>query len=367
MSVDVQKLEKFRKDTEFISEIVDGMVYPTDYDRRSYLFSELDSLINVLHLSEKIAYKESFIILRTILEKFLYFWLMFEGLKFKRTIHYTIDVITSKNAKEARDKTLKLWRNLQESGDRRYANWHIRPGHADDAIIVTFEQEGIPLTRNGKKTNEVIPYYDIALREYNPDIKHLSGIQNLVNNLTKSKIADKLVLEQNIIYNHYFYINNIFKNLLMNKLVDSFQIDIIRIHYNFLSKFVHPSKYGIELWNHVNNRSNDSFSPYRDENVKELILLYVTKLMQLYIKVFISGYKGTNNKSAYDKYDKIVNELGELSEDFWFFDNEPTEFDKKYSEQRKNFLKRRSQKVPDKLIYNENPLERLNMLRTYGN
>jgi len=361
MTPDAKKLTDYRKQMRFISEIIYGFVYPTDTDRTNYLFTELDSLITVLDLSEKSAYKESFIILRTILEKFLYFWLMFEGIKFRRTIYYTIDVVESKNAKEAREKTLKSWTALKRSGDQTYANWNISPGRADDVIIVTFEQEGIPLTRNGQETNELVPYYDIALREYNPDIKHLSDIQNIVNNLTN----DKVILKQKIMYNHYFYINNIFKNLSMNKLVNNFQINIIRIHYNFLSKFVHPSKYGIELWNHVNNRP-DPFSPYSGGNIKELIILYVTKFMQLYIKIFISGYKGTKNKSAYDKYANVVNELGNLSKDFWFFDNEPTEFDKRYSEQRKDFLKRRSQKVPEEIIYNENPLIRLNMLRTYG-
>jgi hypothetical protein len=290
---------------------------------------------------------------------------MFDGLKFKRTIHYKIDMTESKNAKEARDKTLKLWIELQKSGDEKYRNWHINPGSEDDVIIVTFEQNGIPLTRDGQETNEVIPYYEIALEEYDPDIKHLSDIQNIFNKITDKKIADKIVLKQKIMYNNYFYINNIFKNLSMNKMVDIFQINVIRIHYNFLSKFVHPSKYGIELWNYLNNRSNDSFSPYREENIKELILLYVTKFLQLYIKIFISGYKETKNKSAYDKYDKIVNELGQLSEDFWFFDNEPTEFDKRYSEQQKEFLSKRSKKVPDELLYNENPLDRLKMLRLY--
>jgi hypothetical protein len=361
MLLGVEKLTEVRKQIRFISGVIDSMVFPTDSDRMSYLFTELDSLITVLKLSEGNSYKESFIVLRTILEKFLYFWLMFEGIKFRRTIHYTINVVESKNSKEARDKTLKLWKALPKSGDPTYANWNISPGHADDVIIVTFVQEGIPLERNGKETNEVVPYYDIALREYDPDIKHLSGIQDIVNKIT----ADKIVLKQNIMYNHYFHINNIFKNLLMNKLVNNFQINILRIHYNFLSKLVHPSKYGIELWNHVNNRQ-DPFSPYSGENIRELIILYVTKLTQLYIKIFISGYKGTKNKLEYDKYAKIVSELGDLSKDFWFFDNEPTEFDKRYSEQRKAFLKSRSGKIPDELIYNKDPLIRLNMLRTYG-
>jgi len=48
----VEKLTEVRKQIRFISGVIDSMVFPTDSDRMSYLFTELDSLITVLKLSE---------------------------------------------------------------------------------------------------------------------------------------------------------------------------------------------------------------------------------------------------------------------------------------------------------------------------
>jgi len=52
MLLDVEKLTEVRKQIRFISGVIDSMVFPTDSDRMSYLFTELDSLITVLKLSE---------------------------------------------------------------------------------------------------------------------------------------------------------------------------------------------------------------------------------------------------------------------------------------------------------------------------
>src|SRR5581483_11241338 len=52
-------------------------------DRRvDYLLGELTTLTAVLDLAQSQNYKECFILLRTVLEKFLYFWLMPKGKNF---------------------------------------------------------------------------------------------------------------------------------------------------------------------------------------------------------------------------------------------------------------------------------------------
>lgn len=362
MPVDTQRITQIRKELRFLSGVVDVPVFPTDTNRQSYLFTEIDSLMVVVGLVAKGAYKESFILLRAVLEKFLFFWLMFDGLKYKRTIHYTIEPRISKTPREARDKTLGLWNNLKNSGDSRYTNWDIKSGRLDNVIIVTYEEEGISITKDGKKTDEMVPYYNMVLEEYEPDVKHLSDIQSMVNNIMNHSNAANLTLKQNIIYNHYFYINNIYRNLVRNNLVNKSQLEVIRIHYNFLSKFVHPSKHNIELWDEIRNGPRYT-SIYSEDILSDLVLLYVARLMLLYIRVFISGYKTTRNQSAYYKFEEIVLELDRMSKDFWFFDNDPTDFDIHYSNLQKDYLRRTNKKVPNGVIYNENPLRRLMMMR----
>ena len=53
--------------------------YNTDDVRLAYFYSELDTIAKILKaLPELKAYKESFIMLRSVFEKFLYFWLMLQ-------------------------------------------------------------------------------------------------------------------------------------------------------------------------------------------------------------------------------------------------------------------------------------------------
>lgn len=87
--------------------------------------------------------------------------------------------------------------------------------------------------------------------------------------------------------------------------------------------------------------------------------------MQLYLSVFISGYENAKDKKTYVKFQEMVNNLREISKDFWFFDNDPTPFDVSYSQRLKESYLRRGKKVPVGLIYNEDPFERLSMLRNY--
>lgn len=258
MTIDVNRLKEIRHIIESVWRIVDIPVYPTDTNRKSYMFSELDSLISILSMVDGRGYKECMILLRSILEKFLYFWLMFEGRKYRWTHHYFIEPRTSKTRKEARDKTLELWNNLKKSGDPKYQNWQIQAGRKDNVIIVTSEEEGMFVEENGKRTGEIIPIYNVLLEEYQPKIKHLSDIENMVNSIENRSDFDKIVLKQDLLYNRYFYINNIYRNLKLNNLVDDFQLNIIRVHYNFLSQYVHPSKYSIEIWDDMQNHTHYS-------------------------------------------------------------------------------------------------------------
>ena len=70
---------------------------------------ELVTLKNIIDLAERNFFKESFILLRTVFEKFIFFWLMFEGKRYRWTTTYKIMPIKN-TTKYAHDNTLQLWK-----------------------------------------------------------------------------------------------------------------------------------------------------------------------------------------------------------------------------------------------------------------
>ena len=130
-----------------------------------------------------------------------------------------------------------------------------------------------------------------------------------------------------------------------------------------MSQYVHPSRFSFELWDEIQNPTYSSTNVDKEEIFKELIQLYVIKLIQLYFATFIKGYKNTTNQVEYNKFELLVNELCKMSKDFWFYDNQPLQFDIDYSNQTKNFRSLSGSSVPADLYYNDSPLERLVQLR----
>jgi hypothetical protein len=287
---------------------------------------------------------------------------MFDGKKYKWTQPYHIEPRTSNTIREARDKTYEKWKELKNSGDPKYSNWELQKGREDNVILLTFVEEGPYITRDGEQTDEILPIYNNMLNEYEPDIKHISDIENKVNTLSHLGNAN-LMSYQSRIYSHYIYIANVYRNLKINGLVDEFKLNIIRMHYNYLSKFIHPSKYSIKFWTDLNTPTSSTDSGENKRALKELVLLYCVKLMQLYFGVFISGYKDTKHTNKYENFKSLVEELSKISRDFWFFDNEPLKFDLDYSENIKKTRRAMGKTVPVEIIYNENPLDRLIKLR----
>jgi hypothetical protein len=364
VTINLTRLKEIRECIDSVWRIVDDPLDPRDSIRKSYMFSELNTLMSIISMVECKSYKECFILLRSVFEKYLYFWLMFDGRKYKWTTHYFVYRTTSITDREARDKTLNMMNNLKMSGDPKYKNWELQAGRKDNVIIVTTENEGLFEAGDHNRTGEIIPIYNEMLIDYDPAIKFLSDIENMVNSITDMDDVEKLTFKQDHLYNRFIYIKNIYRNLTLNNLINKFQLYIIRIHYNFLSQYVHPSKYSFELWDRMHGYREYSSNLSMDQIFKELILLYVIKLIQLYFATYINGYKNTTNHVEYNKFELLVNELREMSKDFWFYDNQPLQFDIDYSNEIKSSWILSGRSVPDDLIYNDSPLERLVILRS---
>jgi hypothetical protein len=139
MDLNLSRIREIRDELQNLFSLIKSPRVYTDYDRYNFLSTELDTLVNILNMLEQRAYKESFVLLRTTFEKFLYFWLMFEGKRFRWTDTYNIRPKISKTPKEARDRTIAL-RTEKKNGNPKLKDvLQIQPGSLDHEINVTFE------------------------------------------------------------------------------------------------------------------------------------------------------------------------------------------------------------------------------------
>ena len=313
-------------------------------------------------------YKESFILLRTVIEKYFFFWLMFEGKKFRHPMTYNIIRKTSKTDIEARDATLLMWKKMWRDGD---VNFHdvisLEPGRNESTIKVVFEFEGVKVLQNNIPTGEIIPIYNRILEEYKPDIAHIGELNSVTGNTPLRSGSDKTIFKHKTIYHNFFYIDNLLRNLRINNLINPKQLEKIKVHYNFLSKYVHVGIDSLKIWRDREYFFHQTVNQSRFSNgaYSNLIILYVLKLFHLYLKVILQGYSQSASPDEYAKYNSIVKELELLSKDLWFFDNEPTDYDIMNGKYYMQIGRQTEEKTADLPYYN-NPLERMEKLLAYS-
>jgi hypothetical protein len=162
-----------------ISKIDSRQVFPIDYNRRHFLLTELGTLSNIIDLVEANFFKESFLILRTVFKKFMFFWLMFEGKRYRWTTTYKIMPIEN-TPTCARDNTLQLWKKEKAAGNIKFKDVINMESSKQDKIIVTYEFEGLKDRTN--TSNEIVPIYNFILEEYNLEDLYLSSIENISEN-----------------------------------------------------------------------------------------------------------------------------------------------------------------------------------------
>lgn len=358
-TIDFNPLKTIKDKTNEIFGLVISPRIPSDYDRHIFLRTELDTLFTVCNLVDSKAYKESFILLRAVFEKFLFFWLMFEGKKYQWITRYNIQPKISTTPREARDATISFWRKEKEIGNPKFENVLSMDPASVSMIIVKYESQGLYEKSDKDKTELLIPIYNFMLEQYKPSLAHIHVAEISEGVIPKSTLQEQ-IQEQKMIYNQFFYIDNIFRNLLINNLVDKEQIHRIRVHYSFLSEYVHASLSNLDIWRNINPFDTSPYHQYPENVLKELIFLYVAKLMELYLKVFISHYKkAATDQSGFNSYEAIVGNLDSLSEDLWFFESKPTTFDIQYA----NSINLYSHTEDRRVIYYKNPLERLKIMR----
>lgn len=127
-----------------------------------------------------------------------------------------------------------------------------------------------------------------------------------------------------------------------------------------MGKYVHPSKASIEIWLQFNESSYSNYPKINFDIYRELILLYIGRLMYLYFKTYVNYYKDDDNKNECEKYENLIEGNIKWLMVLWQWVFEIW-LDK--SNTQKQILIQTNKPVSNEIHYPKNPLERLNQMR----
>jgi len=321
--------------------------------------TQFETLDSVVLLLEKEKHKDSFVLLRSVFESHFFLLLMIHGKKFREARRFRVIPNAGEEAETARDETLKKWRASIKSGDPQYAKIVNLGTEGNDIILATVEDEGLYDENDVERKGPIIPRYYFAFDEYDPETRFVAELPSISEGDPYPKITNELLKQQKMIYNQYFYVPHIERNLKINNLVDDEQQDRFDVHYSFLSMFVHPTKPGI-----VRREKTTHMLPYTPKVMKfvrrSLILFYVCKLQSMLLQTLVQYFQKINTKKDFKPFEEQVKIRQEATKEFWFIFDEPTEFDLKQSENiRKTVASVGNVKPTEAIVYYRDPSKRL--------
>ena len=125
-------------------------------------FQSMESTLTLMYINN---YKDSFVILRSIFETLLYFWLMVKGNKYRFTREWTITPKEGHTVKEGRDLTYDQWHHDWKAGVENYNNVISMQKKSDDKILLTRELVGLFEEKDTEK-KKIYPFYTFVLSDH---------------------------------------------------------------------------------------------------------------------------------------------------------------------------------------------------------
>ena len=331
---------------------------------------QFDSMFSVLDLLERERFRDCFILIRSIFESFFCLLLMLKGELYKETREIKIIPKKGNKPEEARDNTLDLWTKKWLSGDPNFKKViFIQKGMSSDTILITIKDKGLFYKNDDAKKGPLITKYYFAFEDYNPETRFVAHLPSIHQGIVYKEQTVKEIRKQKRLYHQYVNVQYIVKNLVLNELLSEEQDDRFWVHYNFLSTFVHTTKQG--NWRLYQISYPGYLPPEKlKEGYKELIQIYICRLQHLFIETMVDYFMKINPKANFTNYKKQSKKLKDVTYDFWFIYNDPTNFDIKRSENLKKTLKMIGRDVETEgILYYRNPVKRLLELRgssTFG-
>lgn len=225
------------------------------------------------------------------------------------------------------------------------------------------------------KDKSLIPFYYWLIKEYDPNQAHIGKEKKLIDNyLTPPYLFRRFIQKHKDFRSDYFdFDTGIYTHLLINSIINLKELQRLKVHYNFLSQWVHPneSKLKVSSVEYFPNLTGER-KKINDFFMDRLILLYIGNLTKLFIQsalLFLDRQIAESKINGIKNREEILEKIGIFdakTDYFWFIFNKPHFFYKynycvnrmwRGSIMKKQIKHIQPDKLPDSLIpYYSNPL-----------
>jgi len=168
------------------------------------------------------------------------------------------------------------------------------------------------------------PIYQFMYKEYDPEIKYVDKLDTFKSLEAIPRPTNEIIEKhKNISYYNNFH-GGIKRGLLINDIISPREWDRIKVHYNFLSIFTHFTHKCVNMIEHVSKHFISSFDEIRefDHCLSELIILYILRLIEYYLKVVLHHENESWKLSDTERIESYLAEVDREIHDFLFiFEN----------------------------------------------
>jgi hypothetical protein len=261
------------------------------------------------------------------------------------------------------DATWSEWQRQRRAGEAfaTVVDWK-RFGKKN---VVELIHEGLRSSR--PDDDSMISVYYFLLSEYQPFLGKPSAQAQFDDGLTELEIARKFAEQNEAMYLNYLSWKSIKRSLELNGFGDGRTLEMLDVHYNFLSTFVHPLT-------KVNERlypRNTAHIPVYDHYTSELILLYAIAFSVVELRHFnaMAQEKPEVDVAGWQATADLCNRAWEQVSYLWFPGHGPHELDRveEANRQRYRWIRNREGPEPprpdqlqdDEIGYYRDPIGRL--------
>ena len=297
----------------------DDTIYSEHLEYIEWANHQIKSLFDSLFLLKSNSYKSSFVLIRSVFESYFVLHLAMNGLKF----NFEFPVRDGHNPMTIYHQWKEDFESNKEEKQKE-GIWEIHNPQNKRKIKVTYI---------GRKTENgsVIPNYYFLFKEYNSIIANVGLEEEYFESEELSNVREELVRKHKGLKNLFSFGNGIRENLLLNDLITEKDFERIKIHYNFLSNWTHPSYQSIKYINGNSLNTNNGYLDINEYNfdLTRISYLYIGNILILFLKSLLTFFERQieegkiNEITNKEEIKEIISNFENNTNYFWFIFNEP--------------------------------------------